>query len=163
MQFNERTEYASEEAIRAAVARNAAEGMESVAYKWELPEKLLDVAPPEAVALLVRDVLRDSRDTERVLRSEQPKMSVEEIREVIRERLQARDPRFRDMATRTHPHLFTMLMDPALSEVNLRHIWALIQKRYVHEHSGAALEEKTQDITNYFRTHWWGGAPKDGK
>ena len=82
---------------------------------------------------------------------------MEALREALRETLQTRDARFHDMATRSHPHLFTMVADPALSEENLRHIWALLEKRYVHEHSSASLAEKTQDISNYFRTHWWGG------
>jgi hypothetical protein len=68
----------------------------------------------------------------------------------VRAHLKVKYPEFRDMANRTHPHLFIMLTDKDLTDQNFKRIVDLLAIRLQHEQE-KDLEKNTQLISSYFQ------------
>jgi hypothetical protein len=79
--------------------------------------------------------------------------------EKLRTFLRQNNQDFEDMAARTHPHLFTMVVDKHLSSKNFKRIQDLIAIRYMHEQN-PDVETNTKIISSYFHSEFYNPVKK---
>ena len=121
---------------------NEAKGIQTTVYDWKFP-KVLDA--PILVKELAPNVIKLRQLT---MKQNQKNPSWDNDR--VRAHLKLKYPEFRDMANRTHPHMFLMLTDRDLSEQNWKRIMDMLAIRLQHEQNNN-VEKNTETISAYFK------------
>jgi len=129
------------------IARQRAEqGLQTEVYEWQFPKVLDKAIPMCTVAPMINRLHKLTVQ----LGHRYPNWDNDKLREFIKEKYKE----FRDMADRTHPHLFTMVVDRNLSEKNFSRIQDLVNIRFLHEQS-SDNDANTKLISSYFQQEFY--------
>jgi len=142
IEFNPNPTYAHSAVMMEKARENEANGTPTAVYDWRFPKVLDSAVPMKTVAPNINKL----RKLVVKLAAQHPAWDNEAIREFIKKKFSE----FRDMADRTHPHLFLMLTDKNLTDKNFDRIKDLVAIRYLHEQN-SNVEENTKLISNYFQ------------
>lgn len=145
------TEYRTKQEMVARAEEDKKRGIQSEVYEWEFPKVLDAPIPMQSVAALVNKL----RQASLKLAAKYPSWDNDKLRGYLRRR----DPEFEDMAARTHPHLFTMIVDRNLTPKNFKRIEDLMAIRYMHEQS-PDVEANTKLVSAYFNQEFYHGPKK---
>lgn len=145
IEFNPTPTYAHSASMMAKARENEANGTPTAVYDWRFPKVLDSAIPMKTVAPNIAKL----RKLTLKLAAQNPSWDTEAIREYIKKKFAD----FRDMADRTHPHLFLMLTEKSLSEKNFERIRDLVAIRYLHEQN-TNVEENTKIISSYFQNQF---------
>jgi hypothetical protein len=151
IKLNSTPTYATTEHMLQKARENEAKGIPTTVYDWTFPKVLDQPIPMREVAPNV------TRLRKLTLKLVQKNPSWDN--EAVREHIKRNHEDFKDMADRTHPHLFLMLTDKGLTDQNFNRIKELLAIRYLHEQSGN-LEKNTEMISAYFQQQFHLPAPQ---
>jgi hypothetical protein len=141
IEYSKEPRHGTREDMMRLVRENEAKGIQTTLYDWKFP-KVLDAPVP--VSELAPNVARL-----RMLTMKLNRKNPGWDNDRVRAHLKVKYPEFRDMANRTHPHLFLMVTDRELSDQNFKRIADLLSIRIEHEKNNN-LTENTETISAYF-------------
>jgi hypothetical protein len=121
-------------------------GVMSEVYEWEFPQVLDAPIPVRNVVVIVNKL----HQTTLKLSAKYPSWDNVKLREYLR----GLSPEFEDLASRTHPHLFTMVADKQLTAQNFKRIQDLMAIRFMHEQH-PNTEDNTKLISSYFQNEFY--------
>lgn len=142
IEYKKTPHYANTQEMMRRARENEAKGIQTTVYDWHFPKVLDAPIPMREVAPNVEKL----RQLTVKLNRKHPSWDNDQVRAHIKEK----HAEFKDMADRTHPHLFLLLTDKNLSNTNLRRIKDMIAIRYLHEQS-TDVEANTKLISSYFQ------------
>lgn len=142
IEYKKEPKHATSQDMLRLAQENESKGIQTSVYDWKFP-KILDT--PVLMQDLAPNVMKLRQIT---LKQNQKNPTWDNDR--VRAYLKVKYPEFRDMANRTHPHLFIMLTDKDLTNQNFKRIADLLAIRMQHEQE-KDLEKNTQLISSYFQ------------
>jgi hypothetical protein len=151
IEYKKTPHYANTQEMMRRAQENEAKGIQTTVYDWEFPKVLDAPIPMKEVAPNINKL----RELALKLYRKNPSWDDEQVRLYIKEKY----AEFKDMANRTHPHMFLMLTEKNLSDTNLRRIRDMVAIRYLHEQSND-LDANTKLISSYFQQEF---IPSDKK
>jgi hypothetical protein len=142
IEYKKEPKYASSHDMLRLAQENEAKGEQTSVYDWKFPKVLDAPIPMREVAPKVKQL----RELCVRLNSKHPSWTDDQVREHIK----TKHADFKDMADRTHPHLFLMLTERNLSDNNFRRITDLLTIRVIHEQNNN-LDANTKLISSWFQ------------
>jgi hypothetical protein len=142
IEYKKEPKHATSQDMLRLAQENESKGIQTSVYDWKFP-KILD-AP-----VLIRDLAPNVMKLRQITLKQNHKNPTWD-NDRVRAHLKVKYPEFRDMANRTHPHLFIMLTDKDLTDQNFKRIVDLLAIRLQHEQE-KDLEKNTQLISSYFQ------------
>lgn len=142
IEYKKTPHYADTQEMLRLARENEAKGIQTSVYDWKFPKVLDAPIPMKEIAPHVDKLRRITLK----LNNKHPTWDNDQVRAHIKEKFSE----FRDMANRTHPHLFLMITDKTLSDKNFQRIQEMICIRFLHEQSND-LEANTKLISSYFQ------------
>jgi hypothetical protein len=140
--YNEKPRYSNTDEMLHMARENEAKGIQTSVYNWKFPKVLDAPIPMKDIAPHIEKLRRITQK----LNNKHPSWDNDQVRAHIKEKFSE----FRDLANRTHPHLFLMITDRNLSEKNFQRIQEMICIRFLHEQSNDT-EANTKLISSYFQ------------